>query len=164
MRWITDCGGVFIPPASPNFQQPRHLHRLPLPSTSQIHPISSSRKASLLARLNPLIMDPVSFAHPPAYMTPARKCPQVDSSSSPSNTASTIPDPTSLLSTPTKELAKLLLEHVSFVEELSPGSPSTREQCILQVARENDIKWKLSPSKTIVQPKPLVRPPVPEVY
>ena len=77
---------------------------------------------------------------------------------------STIPDPISLLSTPTKELAKLLLEHASFGEELSPGSPSTREQRILQVARENDIRWKLSPSKTIVQPKPLVRPPVPEVY
>ena len=109
-------------------------------------------------------MDSVSFANPPAYMTPAKKCPRVDSSGSPSNIPSTIHDPTSLLSTPTKELAKLLLEHASFVEELSPGSPSTRELRILQAARENDIKWKLSPSKTIIQPKPIVRPPVPEVY
>ena len=63
----------------------------------------------------------------------------------------------SLLSTPTQDLAKLLLEHVSFVEELSPRSPSKREERILQVSRENDIKWELSPSKTVVQPKPIDR-------
>ena len=97
-------------------------------------------------------------------MTPPRKRPRVTENGSPSYNASTIPDSTSLLSTPTKEVAKLVPEHVSFVDELSPGSPATRERCIVQVARENDIMWKLSPSKTVVQPKPLVRPPVPEVF
>jgi len=109
-------------------------------------------------------MDPVSVAIPPAYTAPTRKRPRVDSSGSPSDTASTIPDPTSLPSTPAKQMVKPLLEHVSFIEEMSPGSPSSREQRILQAARENDITWKLSPSKTIVRPKPLVRPPVPEGY
>ena len=103
------------------------------------------------------------FYKPLTYMAP-RKRPRVGSRSSSSHTQSTTCDPTSLHSTPADKSMKLLLEHVSFVEELSPGSPSTRQQRILQIARQNDLKWKLSPSKTIVQPKPLVRPPVPEVY
>jgi hypothetical protein len=108
-------------------------------------------------------MDPVSSATSPAYTSDS--CEETSASRRfPSDTPSTIVDPTSLLSTPTKEPAKILLENISFVEDLSPGSLSTREQCILNEAGENDIRWKLSPSKTIVQPKLLVRPPVPEVY
>ena len=104
------------------------------------------------------MIDPVSSANLPTYMSPAKKRPRVCSSGSSSHTQSTICAPTSVRSTPANKVAKHLLEHISFIEELSQGSPSTREQRILQVARQNDIKWKLSPSKTIV------RPPVPEVY
>jgi hypothetical protein len=71
--------------------------------------------------------------------------------------SSAIPDLRSLLSTPTKQLAKLVLEHVSFTDELSPGSPTKNTERLLEAARRHDVKWELSPSQTVVNPKQIFR-------
>ena len=89
------------------------------------------------------------------FSTPSpRKRPRVDPSS-----------PEALLDSPTEDLAKIILEHLSRVDIVSPApSPSQAYDKALLYAKERDTSWNLSPSKTIVERRPMVIPPKPQTF
>jgi hypothetical protein len=58
-----------------------------------------------------------------------------------------------------------VLEHISRVDIVSPApSPSQSYAKALQTAKERDMEWNLSPSKTVVQKRPMVTAPRPQTF
>jgi hypothetical protein len=89
------------------------------------------------------------------YSTPSpRKRHRIDSTS-----------PEALFNSPTEELARIDLEHVSRVDIVSPApSPSQNYAKALHAAKERDVQWNLSPSKTVVQKRAVVTAPRPQTF
>ena len=89
------------------------------------------------------------------YMTPSpRKRPRFD-----------VASPEALLTSPDETLARIVVEHLSRVDIVSPApSPSQNYAKAFKTARERDMQWNLSPSKTAVQKRPVVIAPRPETF
>ena len=63
------------------------------------------------------------------------------------------------------ERFEIVLEHIQHVEILSPASSvSQNYQKALRAAKYKDLQWSLSPSRTVVQKRPLVIPPHPQTF
>ena len=66
---------------------------------------------------------------------------------------------------PTEDLANIILEHISAVDIVSPASsPSQARDKALPYAKSCDASLNLSPSKTIVERRPIVIPLKPQTF
>ena len=71
----------------------------------------------------------------------------------------------SLPKSPGNHLAKLVLEHLQRVDVISPpSSPSQNYSKALEAAKDFDLVLSLTPSKTLVEQRPMVIPPKPVTY
>jgi hypothetical protein len=74
-------------------------------------------------------------------------------------------DSSQLQQTPTKELAKVILEHIQRVDLVSPATPPVRNfSKLLSIAKEEDRHKGLTPTQTIIERRPAIIPPSAEIW
>ena len=73
--------------------------------------------------------------------------------------------PDTLVKSPTDHLAKVVVEHIHQVDIISPpSSPSKNYSKALQTAKAFDALFSLTPSKMLLERRPIMIPPKPVTY